>query len=93
MRRLRSKSRPAAIVDGVLALDFERAIPGRGEPKSRAEVEAFRARFATLFDRASAAVRAGATGDDLAARVAIDDLGWPLNPRFFAQLYDELKAR
>src|ERR1041385_6192406 len=30
------------ILDGVLALDFDSAIPGRGEPKSRADVQAFR---------------------------------------------------
>ena len=35
------------ILDGVLKLDFELAIPGRGEPKSRADVQAFRNKFAT----------------------------------------------
>ena len=30
------------ILDGVLKLDFESAIPGRGEPKTRAEVQAYR---------------------------------------------------
>jgi len=78
------------ILDGVLALDFEMAIPGRGEPKSRADVQAFRARFATLIERASAAIKAGAGRDQLAAQVKIDDLGWQLNPQFFGQLFDEL---
>src|SRR5437870_7271471 len=35
------------ILDGVLRLDFEMAIPGRGEPKSRADVQALRAKFAS----------------------------------------------
>ena len=35
------------ILDGVLKLDFEMAIPGRGEPKTRAEVQAYRTKFAT----------------------------------------------
>ena len=48
------------ILDGVLALDFETAIPGRGEPKTRAEVQAFRDRFAMLVSRATDAVKAGA---------------------------------
>ena len=49
-------------LDGVLKLDFDMAIPGRGEPKTRAEVEAFRDKFATLLTRASDAIKAGATG-------------------------------
>ncbi|HLG56081.1 MAG TPA: MBL fold metallo-hydrolase [Vicinamibacterales bacterium] len=79
------------ILDGVLKLDFDMAIPGRGEPKSRAEVEQFRTQFASLVSRASDAIKAGATRDTLASQVKTDDLGWQLNPQFFGQLYDELK--
>jgi cyclase len=81
------------ILDGVLKLDFEIAIPGRGEPKSRADVQAFRTRFATLIERASAAIKAGAVRDQLTAQVKTEDLGWQLNPQFFAQLYDELTKK
>ena len=81
------------ILDGVLKLDFEMAIPGRGEPKSRAEVQAFREQFASLVSRASDALKAGATRDTLASQVKIDDLGWQFNPQFFNQLYDELAAK
>jgi len=81
------------ILDGVLKLDFEMAIPGRGEAKSRAEVEAFRAQFASLLSRASDAIKAGATRDTLASQVKTDDLGWQFNPQFFNQLYDELAAK
>jgi hypothetical protein len=78
------------ILDGVLALDFEMAIPGRGEPKSRAEVQAYRAKFDTLVKRAQDAIKAGATKDQLAMQVKTDDLGWQFQANFYGSLYDEL---
>lgn len=81
------------ILDGVLKLDFEMAIPGRGEPKTRAEVEAFRNQFASFVGRASDAIKAGATRDTLASQVKTEDLGWQFNPQFFGQLYDELARK
>ena len=78
------------MLDGVLSLDFEQAIPGRGEPRSRADVQAFRAKFDTLVKRASDAIKSGATKDQLASQVKTDDLGWQFQPAFFASLYDEL---
>src|SRR5688572_3193809 len=80
-------------LDGVLKLDFEMAIPGRGEPKTRAEVQAYRDRFASLITRATEAVKAGATRDTLAAQVKTDDLGWQFNAQFFGQLHDELTKK
>jgi cyclase len=79
------------ILDGVLKLDFESAIPGRGEPKTRAEVQAYRTNFATLISRATDAIKGGATKDTLAMQVKTDDLGWQFNPQFYGSLYDELK--
>jgi glyoxylase-like metal-dependent hydrolase (beta-lactamase superfamily II) len=79
------------VLDGVLKLDFDMAIPGRGEPKTRADIEAYRAKFANLISRASDAVKAGATRDTLASQVKTDDLGWQFNAQFYAQLFDELK--
>ena len=79
-----------AILDGVLALDFEVAIPGRGEPKARADVQAYRNRFATVVTRASDAIKAGATRDTLAMQMKTDDLGWTFQPAFYGSLYDEL---
>jgi glyoxylase-like metal-dependent hydrolase (beta-lactamase superfamily II) len=81
------------VLDGVLKLDFEIAIPGRGEPKTRAEVQAFRAAFANLIGRASDAIKAGATRDQLAMQVKTDDLGWQFNPQFYGQLFDEMTKR
>src|SRR5579862_6634993 len=81
------------ILDGVLKLDFEMAIPGRGEPKTRAEVQAYRNQFATLIIRAMDAIKAGATRDSLAIQVKTDDLGWMFNAQFYGQLYDELTRK
>src|SRR5438552_9237247 len=78
------------ILDGVLALDFDMAIPGRGEPKSKADIQAYRAKFASVISRAQDAIKAGATKDQLASQVKTDDLGWNFNPQFYGQLYDEL---
>jgi glyoxylase-like metal-dependent hydrolase (beta-lactamase superfamily II) len=80
----------APMLDSVLKLDFEMAIPGRGEPKTRADVEAYRTKFATVVTRAREAIKAGATRDTLAAQVKTDDLGWAFNPQFYGSLYDEL---
>jgi glyoxylase-like metal-dependent hydrolase (beta-lactamase superfamily II) len=77
-------------LDGILALDFEQAIPGRGEPKSKAEVLAYRNRFDTVIKRAADAIKAGATRDQLASQVKTDDLGWQFQPAFYGSLYDEL---
>jgi cyclase len=80
-------------LDGVLKLDFDLAIPGRGEPKSRADVEAFRAKMATLISRAQEAIKAGATKETFASMVKIDDLGWKLNPNLLGNLYDEITKK
>ncbi|HEX4134277.1 MAG TPA: MBL fold metallo-hydrolase [Bryobacteraceae bacterium] len=77
-------------LDGVLALDFDTAIPGRGEPKTRADVQAYRTKMATLIDRVTAAIKAGATRETLASKVDTTDLGWKFNPRFFGGAYDEI---
>jgi cyclase len=81
------------VLDGVLKLDFEQAIPGRGEPKTRADVQTFRGSMATFVGRASDAIKAGATKDQLASLVKTDDLGWQFNPQFYGQLYDELAKK
>src|SRR5207237_2471226 len=78
------------ILDGVLALDFEQAIPGRGEPKSKADIQAYRMKFDTVVKRAADAIKAGAAKEQLASQVKTDDLGWQFQPNVYAGLYDEL---
>jgi cyclase len=81
------------ILDGVLKLDFDMAIPGRGEPKSKADVQAYRDKFASLIKRAQDAIKAGATRDQLASQVKTDDLGWMFQAAFYGSLYDELTKK
>ena len=83
----------APILDSVLKLDFEMAIPGRGEPKTRADVEAYRTKFATVVSRAQAAIKAGATRETLASQMKTDDLGWNFNAQFYGSMYDELMKK
>jgi len=80
-------------LEGVLKLDFDMAIPGRGEPKTRADVQAFRDRFAMVISRASDAIKAGATRDTLAMQVKTDDLNFTFQPAFYGSLYDELTKK
>ena len=74
----------------MLAFDFEMTIPSHDEPKSRADVQAYRIKFDTLVKRAQDAIKAGATKDQLASQVKTDDLGWQFQPNFYASLYDEI---
>ena len=80
-------------LDAVLALDFDMAIPGRGEPKTRADVQAFRTKMAALITRCEDAVKAGATRDTLAMQVNTEDLGWKFNAQVFGGIYDEIAIR
>ncbi len=77
-------------LDGVLALDFDIAVPGRGEPKTRADIQAFRTKMATLITRCTDAVKAGATQDTLAMQVNTADLGGKFNQQVFAGIYDDI---
>jgi glyoxylase-like metal-dependent hydrolase (beta-lactamase superfamily II) len=82
------------VLDGVLKLDFEQAIQGRGEPKSRADVQAFKNKVDLVISRANDAIKAGATRETLASQVKTDDLApWNLNAQFFGNLYDELTKK
>jgi glyoxylase-like metal-dependent hydrolase (beta-lactamase superfamily II) len=76
-------------LDGVLALDFEWAIPGRGEPKTKAEVKAFRDKWDSMLKDATLAIQGGATKETLATNVTTP--GWMFQAAFWGSLYDELK--
>jgi len=79
-----------ASLEAILKVDFETAIPGRGEPRPKTDVAAFKTKIDTLIDRGNAAIKAGATKDSFMAQVKIDDLGWTLNKAFFDSFFDEL---
>ena len=81
------------VLEEVLKLDFDTAIPGRGEPRSKAAIAADKVKWDTLLDRARAAIKGGATKETLMAQVKFDDLGWMLNQAFFGNLFDELSRQ
>jgi cyclase len=78
------------VLDNVLKLDFEIAIPGRGEPRPKADIQAFKVRIDTVVKRVSDAIKAGATKDQLMAQVKTDDVGFTFQKNVFDNLYDEL---
>jgi glyoxylase-like metal-dependent hydrolase (beta-lactamase superfamily II) len=78
-------------LNAVLKLNWDQAIPGRGEPKSKADVQAYADKFSQLVKRAQDAIKAGATKETLGMQVKTDDLGWNFNAAFWGSLYDELK--
>jgi len=82
-----------ASLEAILKLDFETAIPGRGEPRPKADVAAFKTKIDSVIDRGNAAIKAGATKDTFMTQVKIDDLGWMEQKAFFDGLYDELTKR
>ena len=79
------------VMEGILKLDFEVAIQGRGEPKTRADVQAFKTKVDNVISRTAAAIKSGATKEQLVSQVKTDDLApWNLNAQFFGNLFDEL---
>jgi glyoxylase-like metal-dependent hydrolase (beta-lactamase superfamily II) len=67
-------------LDQTMKLDWDLAIPGHGDnPLTKADMKAFRDKWATFLERAKAAVKAGATKDKLVAAIKTDDL-WTFNP-------------
>ena len=61
--------------------------------KTKTEVQAYRAKFATLVGRAQDAIKGGASKDQLASMVKTDDLSWQFNAGFWSSLYDELTKK
>jgi len=80
----------ATVLDAMLKLDFDTAIPGAGPVLTKADVAAFRTKIGTVIDRASAAVKAGVPANELLKQIKTDDLGWapriPMVDAFVAEL-------
>jgi glyoxylase-like metal-dependent hydrolase (beta-lactamase superfamily II) len=87
-----SAAQVPGLLDRILKLDFDTALAGRGNPMTRADVQAYKAKWDTFMTRVRDAVAKGATKDTLAAQVKQDDLGWAFNAAFFGNLYDELQT-
>jgi len=64
------------VLDTMLKLDFDTAIPGAGPILTKADVQAFKTKFDTVIDRATELVRKGVPKDQLLAQIKTDDIGW-----------------
>jgi cyclase len=78
------------VLAGVLALDFDAAIPGNGDVLTKADVQAYKTKFDTVIARARELVRMGVPQDQLLMQIKTDDIGWsPRIPKvdaFYAEL-------
>jgi cyclase len=77
-------------MDAILKLDFDTCIAGNGNPITKADVQAYKAKVETFVARAKEAVRQGVGKDQLMMSIKTDDLGWtPRVPNvdlFYAEL-------
>jgi glyoxylase-like metal-dependent hydrolase (beta-lactamase superfamily II) len=80
----------ATVLDAMLKLDFDAAIPGAGPVLTKADVQTFRTKIGTVIDRASVLVKAGVPANELLKQIKTDDLGWaprvPMVDAFVAEL-------
>jgi len=78
------------VLAGILALDFDAAIPGNGDVLTKADVQAYKTKFDTVMARARDLVRMGVSQDQLLMQIKTDDIGWtPRVPKvdaFYAEL-------
>jgi glyoxylase-like metal-dependent hydrolase (beta-lactamase superfamily II) len=81
------------VLDAMLKLDFDAAVPGAGPVLTRADVQAFRGKFNTVIDRAAALVRTGVPRDQLLSQIKTDDIGWTLRVPLVESLVGELSKR
>jgi cyclase len=78
------------VLDAMLKLDFDTAVPGAGEVQTKADVQAFRMKFTTVIDRARELVKKGVPKEQLLMQIKTDDIGWapriPQVDAFYAEL-------
>jgi glyoxylase-like metal-dependent hydrolase (beta-lactamase superfamily II) len=78
------------VLDDMLKLDFDTAIPGAGPVLTRADVVAFQTKFNTVIDRAIELIRKGVPKEQLLAQIKTDDIGWALRIPQVDAFYEEL---
>jgi cyclase len=81
------------VLDAVLKLDFDAAIPGNGPVLTKADVQAFKTKFDTVVTRLTELVRKGVPKDQLLMQLKTDDIGWTPRVPSVDGLYAELSAR
>lgn len=64
------------VLDGILKLDFDAAIPGNGDVLTKADVQAYKMKFDTVMARARELIKQGVPQDQLLAKIQTDDIGW-----------------
>lgn len=82
-----------SVLEAVLKLEFDLAVPSTGPTLTRAELQAFKARLDVLLARAAAIVNNGGARESLVAQLATDDLGWRFGDDQLDHLYDELRRQ
>jgi cyclase len=87
-----SLSEWVSVLDNILKLDWDLAIPGNDDPQPRSYVQAYRDNIAKFVDRAKTAVKMGVSKDQLMAQIKTDDLPFKINLQAAALdgFYDEL---
>lgn len=81
------------VLASILKLDFDAAIPGNGDPLTKADVQAYKTKFDTVIARAKELVRQGVPQDQLLAQIKTDDIGWAPRVPDVAAFYAELKGQ
>jgi len=79
------------VLDEVLKLDFDTAIPGNGNPLTKADVQAYKTKIETFVGRAREAVKKGVAKDQLMASIKTDDLGFTPRVPNVDPFYEEMK--
>jgi len=77
-------------LDGVLKLDFDTAIPGNGNPITKADVLDFRNKIEIFVNRSKDAIHKGVPKDQLLGQIKTDDLGWKARVPNVDPFYEEL---
>lgn len=80
------------VLDAMLKLDFDTAIPGAGPVLTRADVQDFRTKFSTVITRATDLVRKGVPKEEL-LKLKTDDIGWAPRVPQIDPFYDELSKK
>jgi glyoxylase-like metal-dependent hydrolase (beta-lactamase superfamily II) len=82
-----------AVLDAMLKLDFDTAIPGAGPILTKADVQTFRTKFTTVMARASELVQKGVPKDQLLMQLKTDDIGWAPRAPQIDPFYEELSKK
>ena len=77
-------------IDKLLEIDFDLAIPGHGPALTKNDIRAYRQKLETLRQRIAEQVRAGTTKAQLASRLKVDDLNWPIPQARLDQMFDDV---